>query len=86
MLATSSAERLVAVGMRGVGGADAARRIAAQRHDVADADLMIAVDDLVDLAARGADAGQMRGRRRSVSARMRAMVEWVRSRVDPPAP
>ena len=36
--------------------------IAAQRHDVADADLVIAVDDLVDLAARGADAGQMRGR------------------------
>ena len=37
--------------------------IAAQRHDVADADLVIAVDDVVDLAARGADAGQMRGRR-----------------------
>ena len=37
--------------------------IAAQRDDVADADLVIAVDDLVDLAARGADAGQMRGRR-----------------------
>ena len=36
--------------------------IAAQRHDVADADLVIAGDDLVDLAARGADAGQMRGR------------------------
>ena len=61
--------------------------IAAQRHDVADADLVIAADDVVDLAAR-------RRRRRSdarpavrlVSFRMRAMVEWVRSRVDPPAP
>ena len=30
--------------------------------DVADADLVIAVDDLVDLPARGADAGQMCGR------------------------
>src|SRR5262249_18876423 len=29
---------------------------------VADADLVVAVDDLVDLAARGADAGQVRGR------------------------
>ena len=53
---------LVAVGMRGIGGADAAGRIAAQRHDVADADLVIAADDVVDLAARGSDAGQMRRR------------------------
>ena len=53
---------LVAIGMRGVGGADAARRIAAQRHDMADADIVIAADDLIDLAARGTDAGQMRGR------------------------
>ena len=53
---------LVTVGMGGVGGADAAGRIAAQRHDMADANLMIAIDDLVDFAARGADAGQMRGR------------------------
>ncbi|MGY4367588.1 hypothetical protein ACVW1A_003653 [Bradyrhizobium sp. LB1.3] len=54
--------RLVAVGMAGIGRADAACGIAAQADDVADADLVIAVDDLVDLAARGADAGQMRGR------------------------
>jgi len=53
---------LVAVRMSDIGRADAAGRIAAQRHDVADTDLMVAVDDLVDLAARGADAGQMRGR------------------------
>ena len=53
---------------------------------MADADLVIAVDDVVDLAARRADAGQMRGRRQAVSCRMRAMVEWVRSRVEPPAP
>ncbi len=56
---------LVAVGMRGVRRADAARRIAAQRHDVADADIVIAADDIVDLAARRADAGQMRGRRQA---------------------
>ncbi len=78
---------LIAVGMGEVGRADAAGRIAAQRHDVADADLVIAVDDLVDLAARGADAGRgARPAAASVSLRMRAMVEWVRSRVEPPAP
>jgi len=76
----------IAIRMRGVGGADAIRRIAAQRHDMADADVVIAADDIVDLAARRANAGQMRGRRSPVSVRMRAMVEWVRSRVDPPAP
>src|SRR5258705_7259431 len=54
--------RAIAIGMRGIGRADAARRIAAQRDDVADADIVIAADDLVDLAARGANAGQMRGR------------------------
>ncbi len=53
---------LVAVGMGLVGGADAGRGIAAQRDDVADADLVIARDDVVDLALRRADAGQMRGR------------------------
>jgi hypothetical protein len=52
----------VAIRMGGVGGADAIRRIAAKCDDVADADLVIAVDDIVDLAARRADAGQMRGR------------------------
>ena len=53
---------LVAIGMRGVSCSDAARRIAAQRDDVADADLMIAVDDFIDLAARGTHTSQMRGR------------------------
>src|SRR5207247_9147936 len=52
----------IAVRMRGVGGADAAWRIAAQRDDMADADIVIATDDIVDLAARSADAGQMTGR------------------------
>ena len=52
----------IAVRMRGVGGADAAWRIAAQRDDMADADIVIAADDIVDLAARSADAGQMRCR------------------------
>src|ERR1700687_6165653 len=54
----------IAVRMRGVGCADAARRIAAQCDDMADADIVIAADDIVDLAARRADAGQMRGRQK----------------------
>jgi len=54
----------IAIRMRGVGGADAAWRIAAQRHDMADADVVIAADDIVDLAARRANAGQMRGRQK----------------------
>ena len=54
---------LIAVGMRLIGRADAGGGIAAQRHDVADADLVIARDHVVDLALRCADAGQMRGRR-----------------------
>ena len=70
-----------------IGGADAGRRIAAQGDDMADADLVIARHDVVDLALRRADARQMRGRRQARSpSRIRAMVEWVRSRVDPPAP
>src|SRR6266404_153492 len=52
----------ITIRMRGVGGADAARRIAAKCYDMTDADIVIAADDLVDLAARRADAGQMRGR------------------------
>src|SRR4051794_30630146 len=47
---------LVAIRMRRVGRADAARWIAAKRDDMADADLMVSADDLVDLAARRADA------------------------------
>ncbi len=53
----------VAVGMGGIGGADAAGRIATQRHDMADAELVIAADDVIDLAARRADAGEVRRRR-----------------------
>src|SRR6202045_508917 len=52
----------IALGMLGVGRANAARRIAAKGYDVADRDIAIAADDLGDLAARRADAGQMRGR------------------------
>jgi hypothetical protein len=48
-----------------IGSADAGGRIAAQRHDVADADLVIARHHVVDLALRRADAGQMRGRRQA---------------------
>src|ERR1700676_2831803 len=54
----------IAIRMRGVGRADAIRRIATQRHDMADADVVIAADDIVDLAARRANAGQMRGRQK----------------------
>jgi hypothetical protein len=56
---------LVAVLARHVDAADAAlarRRVAAQRHDVAHADVPVVVDHLVDLGAAGADAGQVRGR------------------------
>ena len=49
--------------MRRVFLADAARRIAAQRHDVAHARLPIGADHAVDLIARRADASEMRGRR-----------------------
>src|SRR5205814_1647768 len=55
----------IAIWMRGVGRADAIRRIAAKCDDMADADVVIAADDVVDLAARGADAGQLRGRQAS---------------------
>ena len=48
---------LVAVRMRDIGRADAGRRVAAQRDDVADADLVILRDDVVHLAARRIHAG-----------------------------
>ena len=76
----------VAAGMRRVALADAAGRIAAQRHDVAHARLRIGGDHRVDLGAGGGDAGEMRRRRQRVSARMRVTVACVRSRVEPPAP
>ena len=53
----------VAAGMRRVALADAADRIAAQRHDVAHAGVAIAADHGVDLVARRGDAGEMRRRR-----------------------
>ena len=53
----------IAAGVRRVFLADAADRIAAQRHDVAHAGLVISADDVIDLATRRAHAGQMRGRR-----------------------
>src|SRR5260370_38061587 len=52
----------IAIRMRGVGCADAAWRIAAKCYDMADADIMIAADDIVDLPPRPAKPGQMRGR------------------------
>jgi hypothetical protein len=53
----------IAAGMRRVALAEAAGRIAAQRHDVAHARLRIGGDHRIDLGARGRDAGQVRRRR-----------------------
>ena len=53
---------LVSAGMRRVGCAEAARRIAAQRHDMPDADVAIIAHHRIDFLARGIDAGQMRRR------------------------
>ena len=50
----------VAAGRRLIARADAVRRIAAQGHDVAHAEIPIVADDLVDLAFRRRDAGEMR--------------------------
>ena len=64
MPATRSAALLVAVGMRRVALAGAAERIAAQRHDMADAGLRHRRAITASISARvGGDAGQMRGRR-----------------------
>ena len=52
----------VAAGMRRIPLADPARRVAAQRDDVADAGLPVIGGDGVDLVAGRGDAGQMRGR------------------------
>ena len=54
----------VAAGMGGVLGAHAGRRIAAQRHDVADAGVPVGARDVVDLALGRADAGEVGGRHR----------------------
>ena len=53
---------LVSARMRRVGRADAAGRIAAQRHDMRDADVAIIAHHRIDFLARGVDAGQMRRR------------------------
>ena len=52
-------------GMRDLGAArlDAGRQVAAQRDDVRDARLAVAVCELCDLRARAAHAGEVRGRR-----------------------
>ena len=52
----------IAAGVRRVARPDAAGRVAAQRYDVADADLPIVARHRVDLVARRRDAGQMCGR------------------------
>ncbi len=49
--------------MRRVSRAGAAQRVAAQRHDVAHAGVVIIAHDGVDFLARRGDAGEMRGRR-----------------------
>ena len=52
----------VAAGRRLIALADAARRVAAQGHDVADAQIPIIADDVVELGLGRGDASQMRGR------------------------
>ncbi len=76
----------VAAGMGLVVRAEARRRIAAQRHDVANAGFPIGARDGVDFGLGGVDAGEMRRRPQPVSLTMRATVACVRSRVEPPAP
>ena len=50
----------IAFWMGAVGRADAARGISAKGDDMADADVAIAADNLIDLPARRADTGEMR--------------------------
>ena len=50
----------VAARMRRVALADAAGRIAAQRHDVAHTRLRVGIDHCIDLRACGGDAGEVR--------------------------
>src|SRR6202165_2382273 len=52
----------IAVRMRGVGCADAIRRIAAQCYDMADADIVIEADDIVDLGGGPTQRGAKGGR------------------------
>ena len=54
---------LITVGRRFIGRVHAARRVAAQGHDVANARGMIFSHDGVDLGPGGADTGEMRSRR-----------------------
>ena len=54
--------RLVAVGRGFVRGVEPGRRIAAQRHDVADVGCAIGAQGRANFVLRGADAGQMRRR------------------------
>ena len=51
--------RGIAAGVSCILGADAGLRIAAQRHDVTDADFPIAAHNFIDLVAGGANAGEM---------------------------
>src|SRR5262245_14449803 len=51
----------VTAGRRLVAFADPSGRIAAQRHDMAHAEIPIVADDAVDLSAVGGDAGEMGG-------------------------
>ena len=76
----------VAAGMRRIALADAAQRIAAQRHDMAHARARIGRDHRVDLAAGRGDAGEVRRRRQHGLGENALDVACVRSRVEPPAP
>ena len=52
---------VVAVGVGCVGGVDARRRIAAQGHDLGDAELLVALDHRVHVVDRLPDAREVRG-------------------------
>ena len=76
----------IAAGMRRVALADAAGRIAAQRHDMAHAGVRIGTDHRIDFARVAATQVRCAAGVSMVSARMRLTVACVRSRVEPPAP
>ena len=72
--------------MRRIAFADTAKRIAAQRDDVANSGLRVRLDHCVNLGTLAATQVRCAAGVNIVSVRMRLTVAWVRSRVEPPAP
>jgi hypothetical protein len=73
---------MIAIGMRGM-RADAAGGIAAQRDDVADADIVIARDHVIDVRLDAATQVRCAAGVSLVSPRMRAMVECAHASIRP---